>query len=891
MIDAFTRFRKTALLSGLIAVCAVLASCITRADPTVFKAQPVGEYANEKTGVYVHTLPNGLRVVVLENHSAPVITVRMLVRTGALDEGELLGSGVSHLVEHIMAGGTTTHRTWDENREFAKSIGAGGNAMTTYFCTVYWLNSVSLYFDQTLGLIADYMMNCTFDAKEVERELGVISQEISMGEEDPYRRMGYVFNSVAYDASNVRIPLIGYRERFLRLTRADVVRYYRGRYVPRNMVLAISGDVTAKEALDKAAKAFEKFADRPLAEVKYPVEPKKVGRRYAEREANIQMAMMQMAFRTTDMFHPDVPKTAMLAAVMGTGKTSILYKKLVEEKRLVQDINAGNDTPDFVHGHLGIFATMTPANVEAVQKEILAIAQDVKTNLVSKEDLDRARTILRAGRLLGRQTASDQLSVLSDNILITGDPLYEDKYFAAMDAVTPEDVRDMARKYLNEDNLTVVVFKPFSKPPGPEALPPVEVKELEGGIEKITLKNGLVVLLKRNPQLPLVSIQTFSIGGNLYDGDKAGICNFMVEMLKRGTTTKSAADIDRAVETMGTHIDTTSGGNNFGVRMTVLKENEHAGIDLVADVLLRPAFADGEVERVREQILFQVQNLNNDFGKEIVALFRKARFGAHPYASMTIGAAESVSKITSADLKAFHDRLCVGNNTALAVFGDIDVEKTRKMIEAAFGEMPQGEKELGKVPPPPVIGKDSPGVAAPVVKKVPRQQVNVLMATNGVPIGDADEAAMNILTLMFSQNVGEALRGRNDYVYIGFAFHVPGFGAGTLEIFAQTTPDKYAAMMKEVRVEIEKMKKGEFTDEEFETVKRQAICYAEMGLQTNAEQAESAALNELYHLGYDYAAKYPARLSKVTRADMMKVVARCFGEWMVVETRPASEEK
>jgi zinc protease len=880
--------RKTTVLFCVMALCAVLASCATKADPTVIKIEPVKEYDDEKTGVHIRTLPDGMRVVALENHAAPVVTVRLIVNTGSMDEGENLGCGMSHLVEHVMAGGTTLHRTEDENKEMIKAIGAGANAETFYYYTAYYMTTTSRYFDQALDMISDYIMYCTFDPEQVAREFGVISQEIAKGEEEPNRILSQLFNSTAYDASNVRIPIIGYRERFLRLNREDVIRYYKGRYVPENMVLAIGGDITAAEALEKAAKTFEKFERRPLAEVKYPEEPKKVGKRYAEREANIQMAILNMGFRTTDMFHPDMVKTDMLSAIMGVGKTSRLNRRLVEEKQLVQTVGSGNYTPHYVHGHLSIYAQLDPANLDAVQKEVMAIAEDLKTNLVSVEDLDRARNFIRAAHLLYRQTSADQVEALADNILATGDPLYEEKYFAAMDAVTPEQIREMAKKYLNEDNLTTVVLKPFSKPPAPEGLPPVEVKEKESGIEKYQLKNGLTVLLKRNPELPLVSMQTYSRGGALYDGEKPGISNFMVNMLMRGTATKSADDINLAVENMGAQLSVISGNNTFGLDMTVLKGDVQAGISLFADVLLHPAFADAEVERVRPQLLFQIQNMNNDWGNEISSLFRGVRFGDHPYSRTKLGTAESVSKIASGDLKAFHDKLCVGSNMALAVFGDIDIEKTKAMIDAAFGEMPAGEKDNRRIPPPPAIGADTKGVAEPVVVQVPRQQVNVMLATNGIAIGDAADAEMELLTLMLSQNLERALRGRNDYVYLAYAYNIPGFDTGTVQILAQTKPEKYDAMMKEIRVEIDKMKNGEFTDEEFENIKRQAICFAEMGLQTNASQADVAALNELYGIGYDYATKYPVKLSKVTREDMMKLVARCFGEWMVVETRPGA---
>jgi len=362
----------------------------------------------------------------------------------------------------------------------------------------------------------------------------------------------------------------------------------------------------------------------------------------------------------------------------------------------------------------------------------------------------------------------------------------------------------------------------------------------------------------------------------------------MVNMFMRGTATKSAADIDLAIENMGAQMGAVSGNNTFGLEMTMLKEDLREGMGLYADVLLHAAFADEEVERVRQQIVFQIQNQNNDWGNEISALFRKVRFEDHPYANTKLGVEESVTKITSADLKAFHDKLCAGSNMALAVVGDIDIEKTKAMIDAAFGEMPAGEKDNRRIPPPAPIGKDTKGVAEPVVVNVPRQQVNVMLATNGISIADPADAEMNILMLMFSQNLERALRGRNNYVYVAYAYNIPGFDTGMVQILAQTTPDLYDAMMKEIRAEIDKMKNGEFTDEEFENIKRQAICFAEMGLQTNAGQADVAALNELYGIGYDYATKYPVKLSKVTREDMMKLVARCFGEWMVVETRPGT---
>ena len=872
----------------VIATAASLASC-KAGDPAVINVKPVGEYADESRGLYLRTLENGLRVVVKENHVAPVVHVYLVVKTGSMHEEEYLGYGMSHIIEHVMSGGTTIHRTEEETKKLLQSIGAASNAYTTSYCTAYHMTTTARYLDQALDVISDYMGYCTFDKKELEREFGVILKEIAKDEEEPNRIMWKLFLDTAYDVHPIRYPTIGYREKFLRLNREDIIKYYNRRYVPRNMVLAIGGDVDAKKALEKAAKFFGRLEDRPLKKVVLAGEPKKIGKRYAEGEAAIKMAMLRMGFRTTDLFHPDMVKTDILSAILGAGKSSRLYRRLVEEKQLVENIGSGNWTPEYVHGHLTVYATLKVENLDAAQKEVMDVIEDLKKNLVKQEELDRVRTYLRAMRLMYRQTAEKEVQSIAGDVRSTGDPLFDSKYLKAMDGVTPEMVRDMARKYLNEDNLTTVVLKPKTVTGPKNELPPLDVKKKESGIIKYTLKNGLTVLLKRNPELPLVSMQTYSRGGVLFDGDKPGLSNFMANMLMRGTSGKNAEEITNALESMGGEMKPVSGNNTFGMEMTVLRKDLEPGLDLFADVLLRPAFDKKEVERVRKNILFEIDNLSNNWIEEIRYNFRKTRFGGHPYANHRLGNKESVGKISSKDLKDFHEKYFVGSNTVLAIFGDIDIEETKALVAQKFGAMSEGAVNHKAIAPPPPIGKGAKGVESPVVIPVKRKSISVILATNGLPIGDESGPDMTVLKLMFDSRLHEALRGRNDYVYLVWAYNSPGFNTGTFQILAQTTPDKYDAVIREIRSEIEKMKKGEFTDEELENAKRRAVSYVELGSQTNADQAGIAALNELYGIGFDYMAEYPTRLAKVSREDIMKLINRCFGEWMIVETRPAEK--
>ena len=232
----------------------------------------------------------------------------------------------------------------------------------------------------------------------------------------------------------------------------------------------------------------------------------------------------------------------------------------------------------------------------------------------------------------------------------------------------------------------------------------------------------------------------------------------------------------------------------------------------------------------------------------------------------------------------FHGKFAVGGNTVLAIFGDIDIDKTRKLVEKAFAGMPAGKAAPPPLPPAPKLQPGAETIRH--IQYTNRGQVNLILGTNGIPINHRDQYAMSVLSIILSRNLHEALRGRNDYVYLVWASSSPGFNAGTFNILAQTTPDKYDKMMIEIRAEIDKILKGEFSDEDLDSARRGSVSYSEIGMQTNMDVASSAALNELYGLGADFHLRFPVSVSKVTRDNVLMVAKKYFVRWLLVETRP-----
>ena len=213
----------------------------------------------------VHTtLKNGMTVVIKENHAAPVVTVVMYVRAGHIFEEEFLGAGISHYCEHLVAMGTTTNRTEAESDEILTMLGGASNAYTTSDHTAYYISTAKQHLETAIDLVSDWVLHNAMDPHEVEREHGVITREIEMGQDEPRRRIGKLYNAAMFVKHPEHHPTIGYKDVFLGLTRDDVVNYYQRMYVPNNMIFVIAGDLDAQETLELVKKYCADAQRKPL---------------------------------------------------------------------------------------------------------------------------------------------------------------------------------------------------------------------------------------------------------------------------------------------------------------------------------------------------------------------------------------------------------------------------------------------------------------------------------------------------------------------------------------------------------------------------------------------------------------------------------------------------
>jgi zinc protease len=818
------------------------------------------------------TLPNGLTVLVWENHAAPVVSVRVYVRTGSLYEGKYLGAGLSHLFEHTLFEGTKTRDKVAINNEI-QAIGGQSNAYTSYDVTCYHVTTASSYFDRALGLLADMTQNATFPEAEVKVQQGVIHNEMNLGDDDPDRELGELFDRTAFRVHPARIPIIGYPEQFDALTRDDILSYYKSKYAPQNAVLSIAGDVKAADVFAAAEKAMGGWVRTATDIPTLPTEPTQTAPRRAVEERDVNVTYLQMGWHTIPLQNLDLYALDTLAQILGGGESSRLVRVIQEEKNLVSSISAYSQTPNYDAGVFAIRATLEPKNLRATEAAILAEVERIKKDGVTEAELARAKKQIRSAFIFNAQGVENEAEQMAYDEMGTGDPSYSSRYVNRVAAVTAEQVKEIANKYLRPDGLTTAVVQPRTKTAAAvAATKTVEVKPAQ----LVTLSNGVRLILRQNKTAPTVSISVMGLGGaRLEDPAKAGVGNLTAAMLTRGTKLRNAEQLAQVVDDLGGSLSPFSGYNAWGVDSQWLAADWRKGISLVAESILEPTFPADELEKARAQTLAGIAQQDDDPMTTASLLLRKTFYGNHPYGRPSVGTAETVSKLTREDLVNYWASVLQPKNTVIAIYGDFDPARVQKAAEFLFGSF-KATAPAPKAPAPVVV----PSQFKQAMSEKPGLVQAVLWyGFASINVKDEDRYALDVLDAALSgaDLPGGRLHARlrdNQLVYVVHAYDSPGVDTGMFVIYAATTKanrDKVTGIIQE---EVNKVVDEEITPDELERAKSMSIAAHSIDMQTNGAQARTAATNELFGLGYQNDDQYAARINTVTLDDVHRMAQK-----------------
>jgi zinc protease len=818
----------------------------------------------------VFTLPNGLEIIVQEDHSSPVASVQAWVKTGSIHEGKWVGAGLSHFLEHMLFKGTPSRGP----QEFARSVQDHGgyiNAYTSFDRTVYWIDIPSRGAEAAIDLLSDALMNSNLPADEAVKEQEVIRREFAMGFDDPDSVAGKQMFATAFAEHPLKYPVIGHLDIFNQLTRDDLFEYYKSRYVPNNIFFVVVGDVDADAVHAQLAAFFEKHPRRALPDVFIPREPGQLGRRDCHTEFETELTRLGFGWHVPEVTHADMPALDLLATVLGGGRSSRLYRRLREDLAIVHSVDSWCYTPSS-GGLFGIDAMLDPEKRGDVEREVMAILQDVAENGVLQDELEKARRQFLSHQISAFTSMRGKASNLGSDWLFARSVHFTRDYLAAAQHITPDDIRRVARTYFVDSNLTVSSVNPKGHAALVEKAPGAGD---EIAIQSFTLSNGLRLLVREDSRLPLVSmVASFKAGLLAETSENNGINRLLARTLLKGTKTRTAEEIADTIESVGGGLGADSGNNSINITAKVLSPDLSLGLELMADVLQNSTFPEKAVEREKEVQLASIKADEEEMTSVARNILRARLFGDHPLSLRTLGTPASVKALTPAALASYRECFLCAKNGVLAVFGDVKSAEVVTLVERYFSTLHAGGPALESLAIPAF-----PTSSVDAVERKQKAQAVLMLGFPGADMFNPDRGALELIDEACSDlgsRLFNRIREEMGLAYFVGSSNLLGLVPGAFIFYLGTDPAKIDEVRAALSQEVAKLVEGGLNDDEIARAKEKLLGGQAIRNQSNDALAFGCALDELYGLGHAHYQTLRARIEAVTAEDIRRVAAKYF---------------
>jgi zinc protease len=644
------------------------------------------------------TLPNGLTVVVHEDHKAPVVAVSIWYHVGSKNEpaGK---TGFAHLFEHLMFNGSENYDgEWFEPLQQVGATSLNGSTWldrTNYFQTVptpavdlvLWMESDRM--GHLLGAVTQ---------DKLDNQRGVVQNEKRQGDNEPYGRVNYnLYEGLFPPGHPYRHSTIGSMEDLDAAALEDVHQWFRDYYGPNNAVLVLAGDIDAATARAKVERFFGDIPAGPEVDTFETWIPVRNNNTHEIQHDEVPAVLANRAWVVPARSTREHALLTLAAAVLGDGRNSRLYLDLIYNRQLATSVNVAA-VPFELASVFDLSVVLNPGVDGSVASESIdrILAEFVATG-PTEEELERAVTGINASLVRGLEQVNGQAAILAEGELYAGNPVYVEQYLDWINTATPTDVRDVAQSYLGRGWHQVDVVPAGSYAAAPDGvdrsagLPeiPTDLPTLSfPAIRTATLANGIEVVLAERHAVPVVemSIQ-FDAGYAADAGGKLGVASFAMSMLDTGTRERNALEIAAEAERLGANLVAGSNLDASSVNLSAIKTELAASVDLWADVTLNPVFAEEEIERLRERWIANIAQEKAQPLSLALRLLPPAIYGAgHAYGVPFTGSGteESIASITRDDLVAFKDTWLRPDNARIFVVGDATLEEITPLLERAF---------------------------------------------------------------------------------------------------------------------------------------------------------------------------------------------------------------
>lgn len=675
--------------------------------------------------------PNGMNILLIQDNSAPVVTVQIVYRVGS--KHEVPGNtGSTHLLEHLNFKGTPTFNKRNGNAIFnvLQGMGAQMNATTWYDRTNYFETIPSDKIELALHIESDRMRNSLLLKEDKDAEMTVVRNEFERGENNPNSLLKKEIWATAYMAHPYHHSTIGWRSDIENMPIEVLRNFYNTYYWPDNATLTIIGNFQKDNLFSLVDKYFGKITKAPHEMPQpYTTEPEQLGPRRIVIKKQGQQGLVSIGYKIPGRLHDDLPALEVLGQIIGSGTSSIINKTFVDTGIALYGYSSPTDFKE-----VGLFTValgFTPdKNHEEMNKQMLEMIEKVKTDGVTQEDVDRIVAKLNAQTILSRDGSGSIASQLNEAIA-GGD--WKD-YINGTDRlsqVTAEDVKRVANTYLLEDQSTTGYFVP--QIPGANGLSKQEASNLspnsdkyffrnpdsdvkENGLENFdkvsqhvmeettsayetieTSNKGKKFIRKQVAGIDVITAKTgakdfvtvnasFPIGDFLNTKGNEAIPSLTTQMLSKGTTKNDKFQFSQKLEKLGVSLSISAGTHDVNISFKCLTKDLNTVIGLLAEELRFPLYDAKEFDLIKDQNTNSLKRRLEDPGTQgTIALSQAIYHKGHPnYQTDIKTSIKDIEAVTIEDLRAFHKRYFGPAGMHFVAVGDIDTKVLYSALNATF---------------------------------------------------------------------------------------------------------------------------------------------------------------------------------------------------------------
>jgi zinc protease len=885
-------------------------TCLLALTMSAIVAEAASSVAVPSIKYEKYTLKNGLQVILSENHRLPLVAVDLWYHVGPANE-RAGRTGFAHLFEHMMFEGSQ-HVGPKQHDRYLEAAGASDiNGTTDFDRTNYFETLPSNQLQLALWLESDrlgYLLG-KLDSERLTNQRDVVRNERRQSTENtPYGLVEEELYHQVFPKDHPYYAVVIGSHRDIDAARIDDVReFFRQYYTPNNASLAITGDIDPAQTKIWVEKYFGSIPSGPPVPKITATLPVITSEKRSKVTDQVELPKVYMGWIMAPIFQSGDAESELLAQILGGGKSSRLYKKLVYEMQIAQDVQVQNQSL-LLGSVFELQATAKPGvKPEDLEAAINTELEKLRSEGPTQTELDRARNIVETRTISGLERLggfgglADRLNQYNQFL---HDPGYLAKDLDRYNRATTADLKRVAAEKLKTSARAVVyglpgerivddppaskeeagkdekgktvagtmADEPWRANPPPAAAP----SKLSLPVAKsFKLDNGLTVLLVEQHHLPLVASRIVTLNGSDANPvDKPGLASFTTQLLPEGTEKRGALQVADDAAQIGSSVRTFTISDDSIVAIRTLKPNIDAALDLLSDVVLYPKFDGKEVERIRKQRETDILQIQDDPTQLAIGVLLKSVYGpAHPYGYRDDGTTEANRLITAEDLRKMWQGGFGPGNSALVLTGDLTPAEARALAEKYFGNW---KGASARHEPPPVNAKTTRAVF--LVDKPGAAQTFVLVANLGVPRSTPDyvplEVMNNILGGLYSSRINNNLREEHGYTYGSFSFFMYRRGQGLFAAGGGMRSDATAPAVQEMFKEIDRIRSAPPTAEELKLSKG-AFSLSLAGLFESSEQTANTVGDLFtYELPLDYYEKLPAKIDAVSAEDVHRMANR-----------------